>query len=117
MRSLPGRLAGLPPITYSTPSDTLRECVATAQPTIFDIGCNDGQNTRAFLSLFPDAVLHCFEPDPRATARFRARAGFHPNVSLQETVISARAQTMTLDAFCAQHGIDGVDFLWMDASG
>ena len=52
---------------------TLQEIVTMigkSNPVILDVGCNDGEHTRMFLSLFPAARLFCFEPDPRARARF-----------------------------------------------
>ncbi|WP_407175503.1 FkbM family methyltransferase [Bradyrhizobium sp. STM 3562] len=40
-------------------------------PVILDIGCYDGSDTLRFLRLFPKAEAYCFEPDPRAIARFK----------------------------------------------
>lgn len=40
-------------------------------PTILDIGCNDGSQSLQFLKLFKDAKVYAFEPDPRAQDRFR----------------------------------------------
>ncbi len=47
--------------------------IGRPDPVILDVGCNDGSDTLAFLNLFPNAQIFCFEPDPRARARFRAR--------------------------------------------
>ena len=30
---------------------------------IFDIGANEGQSIERFKSLFPDSIIHSFEPD------------------------------------------------------
>lgn len=52
------------------------------RPTILDIGANDGHSSELFLHAFPAAMLHCFEPEPRAFALLRARlagrAQIHP---------------------------------------
>jgi FkbM family methyltransferase len=48
-------------------------------PTIFEIGCSDGTDTRQMLELFPDARIYCFEPEPRAIARFDANAVLIPS--------------------------------------
>lgn len=40
-------------------------------PMILEIGCNDGTDTNRFLEAMPGATIYCFEPDPRAIARFR----------------------------------------------
>ncbi|MBO4228425.1 FkbM family methyltransferase [Bradyrhizobium neotropicale] len=60
-------------------------------PVILDIGCNDGTDTRKFLELCPQAQLYCFEPDPRAAARFKKNLDlFLDRVKLFEIAISDR---------------------------
>src|SRR5438876_436268 len=49
--------------------------LAKSNPTILEIGCNDGGDTLAFLRLMPQAKLYCFEPDPRAIRRFKTNLG------------------------------------------
>lgn len=39
-------------------------------PVIVEIGTNDGEHTKQFLSLFPVPRVYAFEPDPRARRRF-----------------------------------------------
>jgi len=39
-------------------------------PTILEIGCNDGQDTLEFIKTFSDITIHCFEPDNRAYSKF-----------------------------------------------
>ncbi|UGA44417.1 FkbM family methyltransferase [Bradyrhizobium quebecense] len=66
-----------------------------SNPVILDIGCNDGTDTAHFLTLCPQAQLYCFEPDPRAIARFKKKLG--PNldkVKLLEIAISERNGTI-----------------------
>ena len=48
----------------------IRDLVAKPNPTILEIGCNDGTDTWTFLEAMPDAKITCFECDPRASARF-----------------------------------------------
>ncbi|MGY3622339.1 FkbM family methyltransferase [Bradyrhizobium sp. USDA 10063] len=60
-------------------------------PVILDIGCNDGTDTRHFLRLCPKAQLYCFEPDPRAVARFKKNMDLDlDRVNLFEIAISDR---------------------------
>ncbi|MCA1494568.1 FkbM family methyltransferase [Ensifer sp. NBAIM29] len=60
-------------------------------PVILDIGCNDGSDARRFLQLRPKARLYCFEPDPRAVARFRENMGLYlDRMRLFEVAISDR---------------------------
>jgi 2-O-methyltransferase len=55
-----------------------------------DVGCNDGQTTRWFLDMFENPTIYCFEPDPRAIARFKQKVGDRPNVTLFELAVSDR---------------------------
>ncbi|KRR23285.1 methyltransferase [Bradyrhizobium sp. CCBAU 051011] len=60
-------------------------------PVILDIGCNDGTDTRKFLELCPQAQLYCFEPDPRAAARFKKNMDrYLDKVKLFEIAVSDR---------------------------
>lgn len=91
MKSLPGELEGLPRIDYSNVSGkTISSCVDRTDPVIVEIGCNDGSNTMWFLDLFENPTIYCFEPDPRAIARFKQKVGERPNVTLFELAISDR---------------------------
>ncbi len=166
--SLRSVLQGMPPISTSRITDTLiRRYVDNADPVILEVGCHDGGNTIGFLNMFANPHVYCFEPDPRAIARFRERIGQRTNVHLFEVAVSDRigqitfyqssrkpdtqdstsqgdwdrsgsirkpkkhltkhpwvtfdkslvVNTTTLDAWCAQQGIDHVDFIWMDVQG
>ena len=55
-------------------------------PTILEIGANDGTDTLEFIKEFPDACIYCFEPDPRAVDRFREQVD-KPNVFLVEAAV------------------------------
>ena len=163
------RLMGTAPVSRSTISkELIRECVAGEAPTILEIGCNDGTHTLWFLEMFARPTVYCFEPDPRAIARFKANVGERPNVHLAEIALSdhngevafyqsggqrddeqTRAMpegwdqsgstrqpkehltvypwvtfeqkiavtASTLDAWCEEHGIGAIDFIWMDVQG
>lgn len=72
------------------PSEAV-EFISSRFPSILEIGCNDGTDTNKFLELLPKAILCCFEPDPRAIARFK------------ETVCSDRVTLVE----CALSNVDG----------
>lgn len=40
-------------------------------PTIFEIGCNDGSDTKILLEIFPEGQFHCFDPEPRVKIQFQ----------------------------------------------
>lgn len=39
---------------------------------VLEIGANNGDDTKRLLSAFPEASVHCFEPEPRAIKSWRA---------------------------------------------
>jgi len=159
------RLRGEPPLTESAiTKEFIHRLVSRPDPTILEIGCNDGSNTRWFLEVFDSPRIFCFEPDPRAASRFRRQIGERPEISFYEYAIGnkngeetffmsggeeteempegwdrsgsirkpknvTRAHpwckfekniiipTKTLDTWCAEQGIDQIDFIWMDVQG
>jgi len=168
-KSVYNRLQGMPPVSYSTISkELIRECVGKEDPTILEIGCNDGGHTLWFFEVFKNPRVYCFEPEPRAIARFKEKVGQHSNINLFEIALCdhngevdfyqsdgkhSEQQTeemphgwdlsgsirqpkdhlivhpwvkfdrkitvpaSTLDAWCGEHGIGAIDFIWMDVQG
>lgn len=51
----------------------LRKLIRVVNPTILDIGSNDGSDAVKLVSVFPMATIHCFEPDPRAFSVLQKR--------------------------------------------
>ena len=60
-----------------------------ADPVILDIGCNEGDHTSQFLSLFPNSQVYAFEPDPRAQKRFKEKIN-NPRAKLHEYAIGSQ---------------------------
>jgi FkbM family methyltransferase len=84
-------LHGTPQVSYSEISvDLIRQSASRPDPLILEIGANDGGHTQWFLDIFENPTIYCFEPDPRAAARFRKNVGTRPNVTLFELAISDR---------------------------
>jgi FkbM family methyltransferase len=48
---------------------------------VFDVGANEGQSAREFLSLFPGARIFSFEPTPASFARLRQFAADRPLIT------------------------------------
>jgi 2-O-methyltransferase len=96
IKTILSRLQGLPPITFSDISkEFLREVVGKENPIILEIGCNDGTHTLWFLEAFKNPTVYCFEPDPRAIARFKANIGNRTNVHLFELALSDQEGELT----------------------
>ena len=161
-------LQGLPQIYYGTiTKELLQNLINKPNPTIIEIGSSDGYHTQWFFEIFDNPQVYCFEPDPRAIARFKNNIGENSNVQLFELAISSnngditffqssgqieidskniindwdesgsirqpkdhlsnfplikfeksiQVKTLTLDSWCAENGIDNIDFIWMDVQG
>jgi FkbM family methyltransferase len=63
---------------------------ATKTPPVLEIGRNHGTATAWLLEMVANPRIYCFEPDPRAIARFKERVGERPNVTLFELALSDR---------------------------
>ncbi len=66
----------------------LRRMIGRPDAVILDIGSNDGGTSAEVLRVLPHARIFCFEPDPRAIARWRA-ANHPPAMTLIETAVGA----------------------------
>jgi len=96
LKTLYYRLKGIPPVSDSEISkELIRECIGRNAPTILEIGCNDGTNTLWFLEIFETPKVYCFEPDPRAIARFKSKVGQRSNIDLFEIALSDRNGEIT----------------------
>jgi 2-O-methyltransferase len=77
----------LPPIlSDEIGADLISKMVNADAPVIIEIGANNGEHTQWFLDIFPNATIYAFEPDPRASAKFKARVD-DPRVKLVECAI------------------------------
>ena len=90
-RGRPRRAARRNPIAVAGGLDllALRALLGRDPALILEIGANDGQDTARLLEMFPDATIHCFEPDPRASALFAINVR-SDRVRLHPIAIAAR---------------------------
>ena len=83
------RIQGLPLMTSAElDAASLITYVNKPNPVILEIGCNDGEQTLWFDSLFEMPQIYCFEPDPRAIKRFKANVRDLPNIHLYPVALS-----------------------------
>jgi FkbM family methyltransferase len=82
-------------------------------PLILEIGANCGQSTITFLEQMPHAKVHCFEPDPRAIAKFKAMI-HHSQVQLIEAAVGANSGVVM---FNQSSGAEHIDPAGWDHSG
>lgn len=64
----------------------LKNLIGKTDPVIVEVGANVGQTTEEFLREMPMARIYCFEPEPRAIAKFKSRID-SPNVKLFECAV------------------------------
>jgi len=89
LKSIYYRSQGIPPVSYSKiTKELIRECIGKENPTILEIGCNDGRHTLWFLEIFNNPKIYCFEPDPRAIAHFKMNVGRRSNVNFFDIALS-----------------------------
>ena len=89
-------LQGLPKISYdSITKELIQNLINKPNPTIIEIGCNNGIHTQWFLDSFKSPKVFCFEPDPRAIKQFKKNIGANTNVKLFELAISDRNGYLT----------------------
>lgn len=62
--------------------------------TIIEVGANSGQTTVSFVKNFPNATIHCFEPDPRAISKFKKNVKSQ-KVTLYECAIGNKVGSIT----------------------
>lgn len=90
IRELLNRVQGL--TNTSPPHEAIAALVGKPDPTILEIGSNDGSDTLALLRAMPQATIYCFEPDARAVARFKGLFGSNlDKVTLFEVAVSHRS--------------------------
>jgi FkbM family methyltransferase len=128
---------------HSDCGDIARSGVPTR--VVLDVGANVGAVAREYLRNFPEAQVHCFEPVPATFERLKTnlrgfgRATLHREAvgtkvgstkmfvgsnSFTNSLVKSSSHSneievpvTTIDAFCAQHGIQAIDLLKIDAEG
>ncbi len=112
---------------------------------LFDVGANVGQSCLLYRRLFPDAVIHAFEPVPATHLKLTQSVAGASNIHVHKVALSAsdgvlemhlannstmnrlgqsdasnnteQVATQRLDSFCREHGIGHIDFLKIDTEG
>ena len=72
---------------YSRKFNNLKKILKNKKPLIIEIGAHFGEDSLRFKHIFPDSILHCFEPDPRNISIFNKHVKLN-NVFLYELALS-----------------------------
>ena len=70
-------------------ADTSRLLGRDAQ-VVFDVGAHGGEESATYLSLFPAAQIHCFEPAPERAEHLRKMFAGHARVTVHELALANR---------------------------
>lgn len=62
-------------------------------PVIFDVGANLGESLASFLSVFPAAQIHCFEPSSRSYQVLSQKYSNYKNISLYCKALGANVSS------------------------
>ncbi len=66
----------------------LKELIKKDNPIILEIGANRGTDTEEFLSIFPNAKLYLFEPDPRMIKVLQKKFRKNKKIILEKIALS-----------------------------
>ena len=141
LRAIAKKVVGLQSLNSD---DDQRSTIPDAK-TIFDVGANVGQTATTYRKLFPSADIWSFEPFPstyEVLCHSLSDSRFHPvPVALSDQTGDAtlnigaasitnsllrrdsstgktiRIRTDTVDRFCAENGLEGIDILKVDVEG
>lgn len=83
----------------------IKNLINKEDPVILEIGANCGQTTIDFIENFPNALIHCFEPDPRCIRKFKAMIN-SKNVFLHEMAIGNIDGNITFNQSAGAESID-----------
>lgn len=73
-----------------------KKLIRTARPVIFDCGANVGQTTTRYLEIFPNSLIHAFEPNPTVFGKLKRAHGNKRGVVLNEMAVGAAKKDGTL---------------------
>jgi FkbM family methyltransferase len=77
--------------------DKQKELLKGTARVIFDVGANRGDTTAEYVSLFPTAMIHAFEPYPEACESFRIKHSHNRQVALHQCALSNRVGSAHLN--------------------
>lgn len=86
-----------PPYPYSDPYEDIPKFLATVEkPMLFDVGSNIGQTIQKMNKLFPDAIIHAFEPSPDTFRNLESNVECVKNLNLNNVGVGATSGTLEL---------------------
>ena len=82
------QITKIPPVTFTSSTgrdaflDMKRFMSSNSNPIILDVGANKGQSVEKFKAIFPNSIIHSFEPSPKTFKQLKK------NISAKEGVFA-----------------------------
>lgn len=86
------------PTMGDRPFEDMAFHAGTRSPLVVDVGGNIGQSVRRFKAAFPSAVIHSFEPHPKAYEQLKEVAAGYRDVTTWNTALGSSAGQQELIA-------------------
>jgi len=94
----------------------IRALRALVPQVVFDVGAHRGDWSRQVSNLYPQCAIHAFESAPGPFSRLVANTSGLPAIVANRLGLCG-AQAITGASYLAEHGIDHIDFLKIEAEG
>jgi len=80
------------------PFEVKKELILSTTPVIFDVGAHIGSTAKQYRQLFPNALIHCFEPFPQSFARLKTETTNDSHTSVYNLALSNKKGKALLNA-------------------
>lgn len=87
--------------------DFLRHLIARQDPTVIDVGANDGASVLRFQRLFDRPTLHCFEPSPDAFVALQKHGS--ASTILNQMALSSSKGEANLNTIPSRNGLSSLE--------
>ena len=85
----------------------LKSLVKSESPIIFDVGANTGQSLREFKEIWPDSVVHCFEPQKECLENLEKSASMFKDVFVNNFAVGSKNKEEVFYTHDISTGISG----------
>lgn len=75
-----------------------RRLTRTSSPVIFDVGAYTGEVASVYRTIFADARIFCFEPNPSSFAQLQAKMHADERVRMMQAAVTAHGEHVVLNS-------------------
>lgn len=81
------------------PFKAVKDSLETASPIIFDVGMNHGQTVEKVLKIFPQCILHGFEPSENCQKSLKTKFGSLVNIVINANGLGEKVETKVFNEY------------------